>query len=287
MTKRVYEIARELDLSSKEVLDRLNDAGIEIKSNLASVDDTVYQNVFGNGSNSSVQNNRPGGLEFENVLGSLERRRQYLRANRGLVYVLIAIVVLVLSMGIGAFAAIVVNNVQTSAASNKSQPSDRQSHFQQNEKQSSDQRSENQISSKQSEAEYVDKIDNLQNESVNAFLSSHDKLLHYDALDAADIEELQANEDTLERVGDRVDNLDAPQKFKDQYKVFSAAVYALHEATRLAYYLASDPTSATQSAFEEYDSKVDKASSLLQRSNDLLGRDYKGIEGVPRVSSSF
>lgn len=287
MTKRVYEIARELDLSSKEVLDRLNDAGIEIKSNLASVDDPVYQNVFGNGSNSSVQNNRPGGLEFENVLGSLERRRQYLRANRGLVYVLIAIVVLVLSMGIGAFAAIVVNNVQTSAASNKSQPSDRQSHFQQNEKQSSDQRSENQISSKQSEAEYVDKIDNLQNESVNAFLSSHDKLLHYDALDAADIEELQANEDTLERVGDRVDNLDAPQKFKDQYKVFSAAVDALHEATRLAYYLASDPTSATQSAFEEYDSKVDKASSLLQRSNDLLGRDYKGIEGVPRVSSSF
>src|SRR5919202_2168963 len=101
MTKRVYKIARELGLSSKQVLDRLNEAGFETKSNLASVDDTVYRRVFGNGSDSSVQDRSPESQKHGVVFGSLESRKTRSRANRVIVYVLIAIVALVLSMGIG------------------------------------------------------------------------------------------------------------------------------------------------------------------------------------------
>ena len=37
MSKRVYEIARELDLESKEVISRLREAGVEVKSHSSSV----------------------------------------------------------------------------------------------------------------------------------------------------------------------------------------------------------------------------------------------------------
>ncbi|MDP8926540.1 MAG: translation initiation factor IF-2 [Actinomycetota bacterium] len=47
MTRRVYEIARELSLETKEVLDRLNAAGVEVKNHLAAVEDNVYERVFG------------------------------------------------------------------------------------------------------------------------------------------------------------------------------------------------------------------------------------------------
>jgi translation initiation factor IF-2 len=56
MSKRVYEIARELDLDTKEVIGRLNEAGIEVRHHSASVEDPVYERVFGDGS--STQNGR-------------------------------------------------------------------------------------------------------------------------------------------------------------------------------------------------------------------------------------
>ena len=62
MSKRVYEIARELDLNSKEVLGRLKEAGIEVKSHSSSVDDLVYERIFGNGANA---NGRTGAQEEE------------------------------------------------------------------------------------------------------------------------------------------------------------------------------------------------------------------------------
>src|SRR5215210_1238918 len=49
MSKRVYEIARELDLDTKEVIGRLNEAGIEVRHHSASVEDPVYERVFGDG----------------------------------------------------------------------------------------------------------------------------------------------------------------------------------------------------------------------------------------------
>src|SRR5215218_1209814 len=49
MSKRVYEIARELELDTKDVIGRLNEAGIEVKHHSASVEDPVYERVFGDG----------------------------------------------------------------------------------------------------------------------------------------------------------------------------------------------------------------------------------------------
>src|SRR5215210_4635884 len=47
MSKRVYEIAREQSLESKEVIQRLKEAGVEVKSHSSSVEDNVYEQVFG------------------------------------------------------------------------------------------------------------------------------------------------------------------------------------------------------------------------------------------------
>jgi Translation initiation factor IF-2, N-terminal region len=47
MGKRVYEIARELSLGVEEVMERLNDAGIEVKSHFAVVENSAYERVFG------------------------------------------------------------------------------------------------------------------------------------------------------------------------------------------------------------------------------------------------
>src|ERR687898_123380 len=49
MSKRVYEIAREQSLESKEVIQRLKEAGVEVKSHSSSVEDNVYERVFGSG----------------------------------------------------------------------------------------------------------------------------------------------------------------------------------------------------------------------------------------------
>ena len=47
MSKRVYEIAREHNLENKEVLGRLQEAGVDVKSHSSSVEDSVYDRVFG------------------------------------------------------------------------------------------------------------------------------------------------------------------------------------------------------------------------------------------------
>ena len=49
MSKRVYEIAREQSLDNKEVIKRLKDAGVDVKSHSSSVDESVYERVFGGG----------------------------------------------------------------------------------------------------------------------------------------------------------------------------------------------------------------------------------------------
>ena len=57
MSKRVYEIARELNLESKEVIGRLNDAGVQVKSHSSSVDEPDYERVFGAVTNGDVAPN--------------------------------------------------------------------------------------------------------------------------------------------------------------------------------------------------------------------------------------
>ncbi len=135
-----------------------------------------------------------------------------------------------------------------------------------------------------SEAEYLDEVADIQSKSVEAFLNSHDKLLRYDALTAGDIEQMRANEMALQGFTDQVSDLEPPQGYGQQHEVFRSAVSELHGAAQLAYSLAADPLTATQSEFEEYDGRVNRAATLLQQSNDLLGRNHETIEGVEQIS---
>jgi hypothetical protein len=138
--------------------------------------------------------------------------------------------------------------------------------------------------SQQAEAQYVNRVGDIQANSVETFLDSHDKLLRYDALTSEDVEDLRANQAALQGFTAQVDDLSPPQKYREQYEVFSSAINELHEAATLAYRLAADPTAATQSGFDEYDRHVNEAAAGLQRSNEILRPDYKTIGGVQRVN---
>jgi hypothetical protein len=135
-----------------------------------------------------------------------------------------------------------------------------------------------------SKAEYISKIADIQNRSVEASLNSNDKLLRYDRLTAADIDKLDANRATLEEYGERVEGLDPPDGYEDQYRAFVLAIDELRDANGLAYRLAADPASATQTNFEAYDRYISRATSHLLRSNEILGRDYKTPEAAQEVS---
>jgi hypothetical protein len=143
------------------------------------------------------------------------------------------------------------------------------------------------VTSQGGEAEYIGAIRDIQTRSVRAFLNSHDKLLRYDALTAADVEEMQASETVLEEMNDQTGDLAPPRKYEEQYGVFSAAIDELHGATRLAYGMAADPVAAAEQGFDEYDGRVNEASDLLLSSNELLNKEYETIEGVREVSPDF
>ena len=65
MSKRVYEIAREQSLESKEVIQRLKEAGVQVKSHSSSVEDNVYERVFGAGPRVETPNGRSAAQEAE------------------------------------------------------------------------------------------------------------------------------------------------------------------------------------------------------------------------------
>ncbi|HET6687941.1 MAG TPA: translation initiation factor IF-2 [Rubrobacter sp.] len=65
MSKRVYEIAREQSLQSKEVIQRLKEAGVDVKSHSSSVEDNVYERVFGAGPSVETPNGRSAAQEAE------------------------------------------------------------------------------------------------------------------------------------------------------------------------------------------------------------------------------
>jgi uncharacterized protein YhaN len=133
---------------------------------------------------------------------------------------------------------------------------------------------------------YVDAVGEIQADSVEAFLDSHEKLLRYDSLKSDDIEKMQANQAALQEFTDRAIDLSAPQKFRDHKDTFLSAIDELHQAAQQAYALAADPISATQADFDDYDRLVKEAAADLQRSNEILGKNYKAIEGVQEVSIS-
>jgi hypothetical protein len=82
----------------------------------------------------------------------------------------------------------------------------------------------------------------------------------------------------------QVENLDAPPKYEDHYEVFGSAINELEAAVQLAYEVVADPITATKAEFDTYDRHAQEAAELLGRSNEILGRDYKRIEGVQEIS---
>ena len=135
-----------------------------------------------------------------------------------------------------------------------------------------------------SEAAYLEEVADIQNGSVEASLRSNNKLLRYDALTAKDVEELKVNYVALENYARRARDLAPSAEHEDQYKVFVLAIGELRDANELAYRLAADPSSATQTDFEAYDRHMDRATAYLRRSNEMLGEDYKTTGAARRIS---
>jgi hypothetical protein len=135
-----------------------------------------------------------------------------------------------------------------------------------------------------SEAAYLDEVADIQNGSVETALRSNDKLLRYDGLTAENVEELKADYVALESYARRARDLAPSAAHQDQYKVFLLAIGELRDANELAYRLAADPSSATQTDFEAYDRHVNRATAYLRRSNEMLGKDYKTARAAREIS---
>src|SRR5215208_3767449 len=135
-----------------------------------------------------------------------------------------------------------------------------------------------------SEAAYLEEVADIQNGSVEASLRSNNKLLRYDGLTAKDVEELKVDYVALENYARRARDLAPSAEHEDQYKVFVLAINELRDANELAYRLAADPSSATQTDFEAYDRHVDRATEYLRRSNEMLGKDYKMFGAAQEIS---
>jgi hypothetical protein len=202
--------------------------------------------------------------------------RQRSSSARFLAYAIVAILVLLVAAGLGAGAALVVRGDQSGPAGAGADRSQKE--------ETGARRS--QAAPRDDRNTYVHDVGRIQAASVETFLDSHEKLLRYDALTPGDIEKMRANKADLQRLADQASALGAPKKYGHQKEAFVSAIEELHRAARLAYALAADPTSATESGFRKYDGRVDKAAALLKQSNGLLGRDYETIEGVRSVGTS-
>jgi hypothetical protein len=135
-------------------------------------------------------------------------------------------------------------------------------------------------STKPSEGEYLGEVGRIQDASVDALVSSNDKLFRYDTLTARDIEDLESNQLRLADYRDQAQSLDAPEEYEGPHETFSEGISELYEASKIAYRLAAEPVSATQADFRLYTDHVDSATALLQQSNEALGQDYKTTKGL-------
>jgi hypothetical protein len=211
----------------------------------------------------------------------IEWLRKRSLATRVLVYAVAAILAFAVAAGVGATVALMLQGDLGLPVREEPQPAGEQGNTPQRQGAANDRPED---ASQQDEAEYTSKVGDIQSKSVETFLDSHDRLLRYDALTADDVEEMQANQAALQGYADQARELDPPRRYGEQYEVFRSAINELYQAAQLAHDLAADPTAATQSGFEEYDRHANQAASYLKKSNEMLGRDYKTIEGVQGVS---
>jgi hypothetical protein len=195
---------------------------------------------------------------------------------RVLVYVAATAALLVVAAGVGMAAALVIASDEGSPEGAKPRQAE-QAKPEQASKQEG-------ASDRQSEAEYLGEIGDIQNRAVEASLESNAKLLRYDLLTGGDLEAMEANRTALGAYSDRLKDLEPPRGYGDQYRVFVLAIAELRDANELAYRLAADPSSATQTDFEAYDRHMDRATAYLRRSNEMLGEDYKAAGAARRIS---
>jgi hypothetical protein len=200
---------------------------------------------------------------------------------RVLMYAVAAMLAFAVAVGVGATAALLLQGDLSLPTRGEPQPAGEQGNTPKRQGAANDRPED---ASQQDEAEYTSKVGDIQSKSVETFLDSHERLLRYDALTADDVEEMQANQAALQGYTDQVRELDPPRRYEEQYEVFRSAINELYQAAQLAHDLAADPTAATQSGFVEYDRHVNQAATYLKKSNEMLGRDYKRIEGVQEVS---
>jgi hypothetical protein len=217
---------------------------------------------------------------------------------RLLVYAVAAILALVMAVSVGAVAALVVRGHLSLPAGEGSRPGEpspagEQGKSPQRQQANADRSQQENSDAKRGQAvpqdkqtAYVHEVGEIQANSVETFLDSHEKFLRYDALTSGDIEMMQANQAALQELADQASHLGAPQKYRDQKDAFVSAIDELHQAAHLAYTLAADPISATQADFDDYDGLVNEAGAALQQSNEILGKDYKTIEGLRNVSTT-
>jgi hypothetical protein len=214
---------------------------------------------------------------------------------RLLVYAMVVTFVLVMAASVGAVAALLVGNLSwpTGGSARPEEPSQaggqgkapqrQQVHTGRSQYEKAGVKREQDASQNQ-KATYVHRVGEIQANAVETFLDSHEKLLRYDSLTSDDIEEMQANQAALRGFAEQASDLNAPQRDREQKVAFLSAIDELRQAAQLAYALAADPISATQADFEDYDRLVDEATADLQQSNEILGKDYKMIEGVRSVN---
>jgi hypothetical protein len=216
---------------------------------------------------------------------------------RLLAYAVATILMFVMAAGIGAVAALVVSGDVSSLTGGrvrpeKSSPQGGQGKSAQHKQTGADVTQlysgakKGQAKPQVKQTTYVDDVGEIQANSVGAFLDSNKKLLRYDALTSGDVEKMQADQAALKGFSDQASALSAPQKYMEHKHVFLSAIDELHQASKLAYALAADPVSATGTDFEHYDHLVNEADAGLRRSNEILGKDYKTIEGAQGVSLS-
>jgi hypothetical protein len=195
---------------------------------------------------------------------------------RILVYAVATAAMLAVAVGVGATTALLIGPDEDPSGGAKPQQAGGAKPEQASQQQSAPDR--------QGEAGYLDTVGEIQNGAVEASLESNSKLLRYDSLNPDDLKKMEANYDTLGDYKDRVEDLDPPEEYEGQYKVFVLAIDELYAANELAYRMVADPTSATQAGFEAYDQHVDRATAYLQRSNEILDRDYKTTETAQDTS---
>src|SRR5918999_5614415 len=122
---------------------------------------------------------------------------------RVLVYVAAAAALLVVAVGVGMTAGLVI-------ASDEGSPEGATPR--QGEQAKPEQASKQEgASDRQSEAEYLGEIGDIQNGAVEASLESNAKLLRYDLLTGGDLEAMEANRTALGAYSDRVKDLEPPR----------------------------------------------------------------------------